>query len=56
MNRSLDEVRRELALLAQQAVIIMGHLHDIEVTLSRASDRARELYEALDEALDKNGG
>lgn len=56
MNASLDELRRELALLAQQALIIMGDIHNIEITLSKAQDRARELYEKLDEALDKNGG
>ena len=50
---AIDEYRRKLAELATETTVILGAIADAETRLSEIKKNVTEIYEELDNRLDK---
>lgn len=54
MNQALEELRRQIADKASEVLKLMGDVNEMEKTVSRLKNELEEMYEKLDQVLDKN--
>lgn len=55
MSEELSLWRRKLQQLAGELMKLLTDLNELEKTFSRIHNEAHEMYNKIDEALDKNG-